>query len=545
MNVLDRMIAYLFPGWGARRAESRFVTRQFTGADLDRLRVRASYQNLGPVTENQASRARLLNVARELDRNNSFAHGAFNSLVDNIVGKGILLESRVGFKNGRLREPINRQIEAEWSTWSRACDLRRQLSYSEIQRIVDRELWVAGEVLVVRSDPGDRRRVPLAIDVVESERLADIDRDLENGNEVIQGVEFSPGGPIVAYYLYDRHPSDLKAVAEPTRVPASRVLHLFRAMRPNQIRGLSRVASVARNFEALAQYMDHELTRARVGASFAVMIKRGHLGLAPKWPSAGQSAATTDDNQNPIGHLEGGMIFSGGPNDSIEGTGPAIQTSAFEEFITVNLRAIAVGLNMSYELLARDYTKTNFSSARQSDLQDRRHWMPQQQFLTDRLNDPVFQWFVDASIVAGVAPFGMFSGLAPFDETEEFLDHAWITPPREYVDPTKEQDADERAVASGFTNVQKIAAKHGTDVHENIRLNAQIAAEAKEAGVALKPFQGLEAGDAGDGEEDREQVAGGRGDEREDSEEQGGNAGGRRRVREQVGGRVAGGCHQR
>jgi len=529
MNFLDRMIGYLFPGWGSRRAQSRYLVRQFTGAALDRLRSRGSYQNLGPIAENQAARATLLNVARELDRNNSFAHGAFNSLVDNIVGKGISLESRIGFKNGRLREDLNRAVEAEWTNWSKRCDVRGQLSFAEIQRIADRELWLAGEVLVVRSDSRDGRKIPLALEVVESERLVDRDEDLKNGNEVIQGIEFSAAGTIVAYYLYDRHPGDLKALAEAQRVPASRVLHLFRAMRPNQIRGLSRVASVARNFEALAQYMDHELTRARVGASFALMIKRGHFGAAPKWPSAGTGASTADENNNPVGHLEGGMIFSGGPSDSIEGTGPAVQTNAFEEFVTVNLRAIAVGLNMSYELLARDYTKTNFSSARQSDLQDRRHWVPQQQFLVDRLNDPVLNWFIGSAIVAGIRPFPAFSGLEPFSEAEELLDHTWITPPREYVDPTKEQEADERAVASGFTNLSKIAAKHGTDIHENIRLNAQIATEAKEAGLALKPFQGLEPAaaqaaeeedNASPGEEDREQVAGSRSLQRQGRREQ-------------------------
>jgi lambda family phage portal protein len=483
VNLLEKAILMAFPGWAARRAASRYIARQFTGADLDRLRGRRSYTSQGPVTENTAARPTLLHVARDLDRNNSFAHGAFNSLIDNVVGRGISLEARVAFRTGRLREKVNREIEAAWTEWSKKADLHRIHSYAELQRLCDRELWVAGEVLIIRTESRGAG-IPLALEIADSERLAALDSDEKNGNEIVQGVEYTATGAIVAYHVYPRHPSDSRAVTQAERIPAERVIHLYRLTRPNQVRGISRVASVARNFEALGQYMDHEMTRARIAASFAMMIKRGGLGLAPKFPSPGASADTTDANDNTLAHLEGGMIFTGGPNDSIEGTGPATTTTAFEQFVTVNLRAIAVGLNMSYELLARDYTKTNFSSARQSDLQDRRHWSPRQQYLNDHLNDRIFQWFVDSAIVAGVQPFPQFYGFTGrYGSTG--IDHGWITPPREYVDPTKEQDADERAVASGFTNIAKIAAKHGTDVHENLRINSQIAEEADELGLSL------------------------------------------------------------
>lgn len=484
LNLLERTILAMFPGWAARRAMARHVARQFTGADLDRLRSRRTYGSYGPVAENTAKRQTLLQVARDLDRNNSFAHGAFNSLVDNVVGRGISLESRVAFRNGRLREQVNRDIEEIWRTWGKRADLHRIHSYAELQRLCDRELWLAGEVLIIRSESRGTSPVPLALEVADSERLAAIDGDEKNGNETVQGVEYTPAGAIAAYHIYPRHPSDSKGVTQPDRIPAERVIHLYRLTRPNQVRGMSRVASVARNFEALGQYMDHELTRARIAASFAMMIKRGGLGVAPKFPSAGSTASTTDANDNELAHLEGGMIFTGGPDDSIEGTGPAIQSTAFEQFITVNLRAIAVGMNMSYELLARDYTKTNFSSARQSDLQDRRHWSPRQQYLNDHLNDRIFQWFVDSAIVAGVEPFPQFYGFTG-RYGPSGIDHEWITPPREYVDPTKEQKADEQAVACGFTNIVKIAAKHGTDVHENLRINAQIAEEAADLGLSL------------------------------------------------------------
>jgi lambda family phage portal protein len=482
MNVLEHVIMAIAPSWGASRARSRYLARQFTGADFDRLRGRLSYGSSGPVEENRRARQPMICVARDLDRNNSWAHGAFNSIVNNIVGSGIRLEAQIRTAGGKLLSKANDACEDQWDQWSSGCDLTGSVSFHDFQRMVERELWVAGEVLVAKVVPTDNRPIPLALEVIESERLWAYDRD-EGQNRIIQGVEYTPSGAVAAYWIHPEHPADSLAVKDLQRVPASRVLHIFHPERPGQVRGLSPVASVARNFEALGQFMDHELTRARVASAFALMIRRGGSSLAPKFPTQGLSTteydsngSVVDDRGNPLAHLEGGMIFYGGPNDSIEGTGPSIQNSPFEQFITVNLRAIATGLGISYELLARDYTKCNFSSARQSTLEDRKHWEPRQQFLIRRLCSPVFGWFSELAFMAGVPPF---AGRAKQIEVD------WITRQREYVDPTKEIQADILAVQHGFTTYTKIAAKHGTDAHENIRQNAQLVKEAEEAGFPL------------------------------------------------------------
>ena len=480
MSWLESMILHFFPGWAARRAMNAHVARQFTGADLGRLRTKKNYPSYGPKAENRQTRATLLAVARELDRNNSFAHGAFNSLVNNIVGRGFGLEARTQSRDGKLFEPANRLIEEEWKAWAAKADSRGRLTYGQIQQLVERELWVAGEVLVVRTVArDDGRTVPLGLEVVESERLAAIDGTGKGSNTIVQGVEFNSRGEVEAYHIYADFPGDSVATPELNRIEAVRVLHLFHQYRPGQARGHSRIASVARNFEALGQYLDHELTRARIAASFAMMIKRGGLSMAPKFPLPASGDPTTDDNGNVLGQIEGGMMFYGGPNDSIEGTGPSVQTTAFEQFITVNLRAIAIGLNMSYELLSRDFTKATFSSARQATQEDIRHWSPRQVFLNEHLNDPVFVWFVDSAILAGVQPFS---------SNERRIDWEWIMPGRDYIDPKVEAEADILLIQSGFTNAQKVAAKHGTDIHENLKLNARIKEAAEAQGLLLAPF---------------------------------------------------------
>lgn len=482
MNVLDRIIGFFLPVMGMRRLQARSVVdairASVDAASLDRLRTRRP-QNSGPITESQTSRVNVLTTARSLDRNNSWAHGIADSITNNVVGNGIRLQSRVrtgnGKKKGHLREDINRIIEEDWNKWA------EDVGFGEIQRMVARERRVAGEILIARVDSKDPK-VPLRLEAIESERLdADFTQSMKkSGNEVIQGVEFRRGtrNPI-AYHILVDHPNDSRTTGQQKRqrLDRKRCLHIFRPRRPGEIRGFSDFASVARNLEALQQYLDHELTRARVASAFAIMIK-----TATKSGGFLKSGDTTsaDANLNDTAYLEGGMIFRGGPNDSIEGVGSAIQTTAFEQFVMLILRGVAAGLNVSYEVIARDYTRTNFSSARQSSLEDKKHWEPEQKFLNQTLNEPVFRWFEQVQRERGRLPYRTLPEGGILTE--------WQTPGWPYIEPKKEIDAEIAAVKAGFMSPQEVAAKHGRDYQSVIEQIAAAKEKAESVGLNLEIF---------------------------------------------------------
>jgi lambda family phage portal protein len=254
-------------------------------------------------------------------------------------------------------------------------------------------------------------------------------------------------------------------------------LHVFTESRANQVRGLSRIGPVATTFTALSQYFDFELTRARISSAFVGAVKK-QGGFT--FPSTGDSADLTDDNLNDIGYIEGGMLVRLKPGESLDFSSPNIQT-AFESFITTMLRSMAVGLNVSYELLARDFTKTNFSSARQSALEDRKHWEPRQQRIIHRFNRPVWGWFVEALAATGMPEMQ----LLPL----EAFTCKWQTPGWPWVDPQKEVDADKEAIRAGIDSPQRVAAKRGL-VYADLVEENRVAKEASEAaGLTLDIFQ--------------------------------------------------------
>lgn len=499
MNFLDRLIGLFSPSWALDRVAARDAMRAFDAAKIQRENARPPAKNFGPLGETQLGREKLLLVARDLDRNNGWASGVFNAIVDNIVGDGIVPEIRIRGPRGGLRESLNARIEELWERWAEGVDLNRQMSFYDLEAQVERELWVSGEVLIVLSqrpdpEPGE---VPLVLDLVESERLADLTEERASG-KIVQGIEFDAKGRRVAYHIYDEHPGD-SGMADAKRIPAERVLHIFRPRRVGAIRGYSRLHPVANTFAALAQYLDYELTRARITASWALLWKRNRPGMRLPQPPG---AAERDEGQNYLSYQYGGMILQGGPQDELQSASPAFGNTAFETFVAVMLRKVAVGLNVSYEVLSRDFTKTNFSSSRSSSLEDRKHWRPRQKFLIRRCGTPILREFLRQAALSVGDEF--LRGIKI-----ESVPVQWRVPGWEWVDPVKEVNAEEQACGNGFTSPQRVCASHGNDffaVVDEIAEAREYAEERKVKLAFLEPEKSKAAvgGNNGDQEQDQD-----------------------------------------
>ncbi|MFP3016798.1 MAG: phage portal protein [Wolbachia sp.] len=87
------------------------------------------------------------------------------------------------------------------------------------------------------------------------------------------GIEFNRLGQREAYYLFREHPGE-GSFGESVRVPANDVLHIYRPLRPGQIRGVPWLSTVLLKLYELDQYDDAELVRKKTAAMFAGFITR-------------------------------------------------------------------------------------------------------------------------------------------------------------------------------------------------------------------------------------------------------------------------------
>lgn len=490
MNMLDQLISFVSPVWGLRRAIARrSLARGYAGAEQTRLsgtRPRnqsADSELLGP---NGADAIRAW--ARKFVRDNAIATGIVETIATAVVGCGIHAQSMVEDESGDDVESINDSRDRVWKDWCESCDVNGQMTFVEMQFLSMREIVEAGECLIrlvpVRDDAN--RKVPLALELIEADRIAaEYDTYMVRNrtgttNRIVRGIEMSDTGKPVAYWLYPEHPNSpyFALNRTPVRVAANEILHLFRKDRIGQSRGVSWFASVATPVRDLGVYWENELQASAVASCFTAAIKSNGSfgGLA-----AAEGEETTDVNGNTFEYLEPGLVVRLNKDEDVVPINPGRPNSAAEPWINLIQRLIGVGVGLGYEKVSRDFSRTSYSSARTSELEDRRRFKRYQQYLIAHFCQPVWDRFCESAAIAGIENFPTLAELLA--DRRGLTPVTWQVPEWEWVDPQNDQAASEAAIKSNMSTLQRECAKNGINWRENLRQRGKEKAAEKLYGV--------------------------------------------------------------
>ena len=452
--------------WTRRRAaadyEAAAATRRTTGwlpatSDINTL----VFRNLDTL------RAR----SRDMVQRNPWAANALDAFVVNAIGTGIKPQSL--HPDARLKE----RVQELWLRWTDEADASNLTDFYGLQTLACRAVMEAGECLI-RLRPRlakDGLTVPLQLQLLEAEHLPTGEtRRLENGNYVRAGIEFDQIGRRVAYWLYREHPFDAlhpMASTELVRVPADSVLHLFRPIRPGQLRGQPWLTQVLVKLYELDQYDDAELVRKKTAAMFAGFV----LKNAPEDQMLGETV--TDQSGAALAGLEPGTLQVLLPGEDIKFSTPADVGASYETFMRVQLRSIAAGMGITYEQLTGDLTGVNYSSIRAGLLEFRRRCEQfQHQVIVYQFCRPVWQRWIEAALLSGALP--KQGDLVPYYEAK------WIPPGFAWVDPLKDIKAQVMAVRAGFKSRAEVVSEQGYDAEA---IDREIAADnqrARELGLS-------------------------------------------------------------
>lgn len=470
-KILDSIVSAVSPLSGLRRMQARKLLRSYQGAEPSRVASSRSPKNqpadmelLGPFGAD-----RLRAWARDMVRNNAYAWGVVDTIVSSVVGCGIKAQSTYETPEGEDVEDVNDIRDKLWAEWCEVCDVNGLYTFEELQAAAQREIVEAGEVLVriIRTPDtvyrGILRPVPLALEVIEADRLAG-DKDTyaarlsaDNGNRIIRGVEVDDLGKPVAYWIYKDHPLQPYAFTRtPERIPANEIMHLFRRDRVGQTRGVTWFAPALSWIRDLGTYVDNELQASAVASCFTVAIKT-HTPVGNLFDPDGGTG--TDAAGNRQRYVEPGMIMELAPGEDVVGLNPGRPNAGAEPWIQLILRGIAVGTGLSYEVVARDYSQTSYSSSRTSQLEDRRRFRCWQQYLIRHLCQPVWDAFCDAAAISALRGFATSAEL--LDDRRRFAPVEWQTPEWEWVDPQSEQTASEMALNSFTDTYQNVLGSRG------------------------------------------------------------------------------------
>ena len=382
-----------------------------------------------------------------------------------------------------------------------------------------RSAWMNGEGLALPLWL-DRSASPArtCLQVIEPDRLAN--PFMEPDSERLRGgIEIDPYGAPIAYHIRKMHPGDrfwLMGAGFDTdteRIPAftpwgrRRVIHVHDRERAGQTRGKPGLASVLRQFKVLGDYTNAELKAAVVNAMVAMVTESsiGQEGLVELLSGSPDAMKAYQDGLASRGRasvdFNAGMIIPLALGEKLNSFTPGRPSTSFEPFTLALFRHVAAGLNIPYELLLKDFSKTNYSSARAALLEGWRFFKGRRKWLSTYWAQPVYELWLEEMVETGriVAPdFQAKRGL--------YCRAKWVGDGRGWIDPLKEAQAVEKRLSVAVSTLEDEAAEQGADWEEVLEQRAREQRRAEALGITLPWMTGadtvterVDTGAAGDG----------------------------------------------
>jgi lambda family phage portal protein len=299
---------------------------------------------------------------------------------------------------------------------------------------------------------------------------------------MVDGVELDSDGVPVAYHFCSRHPDDMgrggsgewrryDVGMSATGTPM--ILHLYRQMRPDQVRGAPFLSPVIDALKQLGDYADAEIRAAVISAMFTVFIKQ-------ETPEDGQNSivgtndATANVDPKTEIQLGNGAIVDLGPGEEPVFADPTRPNPAFDAFVKATCRHIGVALEIPIELLLKSFG-TSYSASRAALEMAWQMFRSRRSWLAWNFCQPVYEWVITEAVASGrLAAPGFFSD--PIVR-EAWLGSDWIGPARIQLDPQKEASADLIDIGMGTkTRQQVILERTGGDF---VTKHLQLAKEQK------------------------------------------------------------------
>lgn len=439
--------------------------------------------------------------SRDLDRNNGVAAGTFQTLQDNTVGIGLRLSSMPDYralgKTLDWAEAWSRDVESLWRTWAEtcACDAAGKLNFASMTQLVFRSALQNGEALALPLWlPRNETPFNTCIQLVETDRLSN-PRFAFPTQTLRGGVETDPYGKPQAYYIrtfdnavglfyytYGALSWEWERIPAETSFGRKRVLHILAQERVDQTRGKPLLAPVIEQFRMLDAYQRTELQSSIVNSLVAGIIETPLDPAGITEMMGGDPNKYLDKKADYRIQLEGGTFIPLYPGDKMTPFTPSRPAPQFANFVEAVARQIGVAAGLPYELVMKDFSKTNYSSARAALLEAWRFFINRRVWLSTYWAAAVYKLWFEEAVNAGMIEAPDFYANAPY-----YLRAKWIGPGRGWIDPVKEAEAAQIRMATMISTLENECAEQGLDWNEVLEQRALETARLKQLGLYVAP----------------------------------------------------------
>lgn len=454
--------------------------------------------------------------ARELLRNDAYIQGGANLHKDNIVGSQFLLNAKPATRVlwGNLDDTWETEFQEEVEELFDLCaespdhlfDAAGINTFTGLVRLAVGIHVMAGEVLGTVEWVKDGRPFNTAIQMVDTDRLQNPPTVLYN-NQVRGGIKRDVNGKPISYFIRTRHPNDYlpfwtfqSSLDMFTEVPRAlkwgrlQVIHLFEQTRPDQTRGIAEMTAALKEMHITHRFRDVTLQNAVTQALYAAVITSDLPTEAIMQKMGGSTDAQAFQKaigDYMVGHFSTVEQFAGGsknlkadgvmtphlpPGSKLDILTPGKGGPLGMEFEASLLRYIAATLGVSYEQLSRDYTNTNYSSARAAMTETWKFMQARKKVIADRFATIIYRLWLEEIINADMlksfpkAKAAMLYTNGRLNMKFEALARCdWIGASRGQIDELKETQAAVLRINNGLSTAEDELARLGKDFRKVFR----------------------------------------------------------------------------
>jgi lambda family phage portal protein len=428
------------------------IIPQGTGADWH-IRIQQAYFSM-------------VELAREMFRNNPLVAQGIRRMVANIVQGGFLPRPRTGDRG------LDKEHKTRWEAWAgdaKQCSLDGETTFWDLEKLVVQHVVVDGDVFSLPTRSGalwtiENHRVRTPVNAAKNKKL-----------HVIHGVEMDDYQRRKRYWVTNRdweiHQA-VRLVSDVTKYPAWRhdattgeqereVFHLYRPDRLSQTRGITALAAIGDTAGMTSDLMFAQLVKAQAASCYTFLheypaeaapsINSPNPGQGIDWPPGGTTRPVE-------GVQPGSDIYTEVVGEKLTGFTPAIPNAEFFQHAALLMTLLSINLDLPLCVFLLDPTKTNFSGWRGATDQMKMRFRDFQRWLAEHFHRPVWRWRLRVAMAEDPAMRAAFERLGP-----QFFWHAWQPPTWPYIEPGKDAMADMLEESSCLNSPRQIMARNGHD----------------------------------------------------------------------------------
>lgn len=460
---------------------SKAVKASFDGATVGKRKgsLHQESNNVNDSIENDLETLRARSAGAYL--NSPMASSAFEQWVSDEIGSSATITPVSS------NESVNDELKELFTKHERFLDVGGHLALLGILNVSTRERRVHGEIFIrlIRRRAG-LLPVPMQVQLIKSHMCPIINRTLDNGNKIKQGIEFKGMKKVAIWFKRDENNEyDL------IRVPMRDVIHSFVQKFAGQIRAIPSFSTSLLKEGEYNSYEENELNRKGSQSSIVGMVTRqtyedGGDELPPEVPVV--------EGEAPAEEIDPSFI-SFGPNKLLigeEGEGLELNNSPdvgqnYKDFTTNNQFLVSMGAGVPMQLVTSKYDGMNDRTLRQLNNNHRRKVRTERNLTTDFLIvGKLWRWFVDAAVLSG-------ANLPDYRANrDDYRKYRFSVEAFAYDHAVQDITAAKEGIKLGIHSEKSFAEERGIDYEQNIIDKAKhislVNKACKKAGITVDEY---------------------------------------------------------